>query len=108
MGVSLRWRISMVGRQRAARGDVAPAGAKDWLRGEHVPDRLGEPAGYVDLGDLGAALVTEAPLGGLVAAAIDGMPAALLRGLDQRVGRVNPIGHRSGGSSLARKPPAEL
>jgi hypothetical protein len=28
--------------------------------GEHVPDRLGESAGEVDLGDLGAALLADA------------------------------------------------
>ena len=31
--------------------------------GEHVPDRLGESVGEVDLGDLGAALFAEAELG---------------------------------------------
>jgi len=35
--------------------------------GEHVPDRLGEPAGEVDLGDSGAALLAEPTLGALVA-----------------------------------------
>jgi hypothetical protein len=36
------------------------------VAGEHVPDGLGEPPGDVDLGDLGAALLTEPALGGLV------------------------------------------
>jgi hypothetical protein len=30
------------------------------VAGEHVPDRLGEAAGEVDLGDLGAALLADA------------------------------------------------
>ena len=34
---------------------------------EHVPDRVGEPAGDVDLGDLGAALLPQPALGALVA-----------------------------------------
>ena len=35
--------------------------------GEHVPDRVGEPAGDLDLGDLGAALLAQPALGALVA-----------------------------------------
>src|SRR5215212_9850131 len=34
---------------------------------KHVPDRVGEPAGDVDLGDLGAALLAEPALVALVA-----------------------------------------
>jgi hypothetical protein len=37
------------------------------VAGEHVPDRLGELSGEVDLRDLGAALEPEAALGALVA-----------------------------------------
>jgi hypothetical protein len=40
--------------------------------GEHVPDRLGEAAGEVDLGDLRAALAPQAALGGQVAVAVVG------------------------------------
>jgi hypothetical protein len=36
------------------------------VAGQHVPDRLGEPAGDLDLGDFGAALAAEALLGVLV------------------------------------------
>src|SRR5689334_22229560 len=40
----------------------------EWLvAGEHVPDRLGQLAGELDLGDLGAALAAQAALGALVA-----------------------------------------
>ena len=41
------------------------------VAGEHVPDRLGEGAGELDLGDLGAALTADALLGLLVALAIE-------------------------------------
>jgi hypothetical protein len=34
---------------------------------KHVPDRVGKPAGDVDLGDLGAALLAEPPLVALLA-----------------------------------------
>ena len=44
--------------------------------GEHVPDRLGESAGDVDRGDLGAAWSAEPVLGALVAVAVGGVAAA--------------------------------
>jgi hypothetical protein len=37
------------------------------IASEHVPDRLSEPAGDLDLGDLGAALLPQPALGALVA-----------------------------------------
>ena len=40
------------------------------ITGEHVPDRLGELAGEIDLRDLGATLATETTLGALVALAV--------------------------------------
>ena len=40
------------------------------VAGEHVPDRLGEPAGDVDLRDFRAALFAETSLVGLVAIAV--------------------------------------
>ena len=43
------------------------------ITSEHVPDRLGELAGEVDLRDLGAALAAESPAGPLVALAVEGM-----------------------------------
>jgi hypothetical protein len=42
------------------------------LAGEHVPDRLGQSAGEVDLGDFRAALCADPRLGLLVAVAVDG------------------------------------
>src|SRR5215217_9662585 len=42
------------------------------VAGEHVPDGFGEPAGDVDLGDLGAALLAEPALGGLIAGSRSG------------------------------------
>ena len=41
--------------------------------GEHVPDRLAEAAGEVDLGDSGAALFAEAVFGALVAVVVEGV-----------------------------------
>src|SRR5438034_9792624 len=41
------------------------------VAGEHVPDRLGEGAGELDLGDLGAALAAQALLGRPVAVAVE-------------------------------------
>src|ERR671918_2986338 len=46
-------------------------GSEGLLAGEHVPDRFGEAAGEVDLGDLGAALLADACFRALVAVAVD-------------------------------------
>src|SRR3954466_11548655 len=66
IGVLVRRCMSIVSRH-AARRKGAPAGAKGLVAGEHVPDRFGEVAGEVDLGDLGAALAADAALGVLLA-----------------------------------------
>ena len=58
------------------------------LSGEHVPDRFGESAGEVDLGDLGAALFADAFLRLLVAVAVDGCGAGVGGGLDERSAQV--------------------
>jgi hypothetical protein len=58
------------------------------VAGEHVPDRLGESAGEVDLGDLGSPLSADACLRALVAVAVDGMGAGVGGGLDQRPAQV--------------------
>jgi hypothetical protein len=47
---------------QAARREAAPRGANFFLAGKHVPDRVGEPAGDVDLGDFGTALLSEPAL----------------------------------------------
>ena len=45
-------------------------------------------AGAVDLGDLGAALATEALLGALIALGVDGVAAGMQRGFEQRPAQV--------------------
>ena len=61
---------------QAARRKVAPLGANSSIASEHVPDRFGQPAGDVDLGDLGAALLAEPALRLLIALAVGGMREA--------------------------------
>src|SRR5215218_1840459 len=62
--------------------------SKGLVAGEHVPDRLGQPARELDLGDLGAALLAESRLRALVARAVERVLAGLRRGLDQRPAQV--------------------
>ena len=87
MGGSFRRRISKESRQ-AARRKGAPARSEGLVAGEHVPDRLGEPAGEVDLGDLGAALAAETALGALVALAVERVLAGRQGGLEQSPAQV--------------------
>lgn len=49
---SLRWRISSRTVRRPGVGGAS--GSEGLVPGEDVPDRFGEPAGEVDLGDLGS------------------------------------------------------
>ena len=56
--------------------------------GEHVPDRFGEAAGEVDLGDLGAALFADARFRLLVAVAVEGCGAGVGGGLDERPAQI--------------------
>src|SRR6266498_4659140 len=56
--------------------------------GEHVPDGLGESAGEVDLGDLGAALLAKAELRPLVSVAVGGVVAGMAGRFDQRPAQV--------------------
>jgi hypothetical protein len=58
------------------------------VAGEHVPDRFGESAGEVDLGDLGAALFADAGFRVLVAVAVDGGGAGVGGGLDERPAQI--------------------
>ena len=58
------------------------------LAGEHVPDRLGESAGEVDLGDLGAALFADPCLRSLVPGAIDRCCAGVRGCFDERPAQV--------------------
>jgi hypothetical protein len=77
MGGSLRWRISSRGPSRGhgGRGACRSEGA---VAGEHVPDRLREPAGEVDLSNPGTALLSEPELRPLVALAVAGCRLAWL------------------------------
>src|SRR2546428_8208633 len=50
---------------------------------EHVPDRLGEGSGELDLGDTGAALAAEPFLRSLVAVFVGGVAGGVLGRLDQ-------------------------
>ena len=52
---------------QANNGACRSEGLERLVAAEHVPDRLGELAGELDLGDLGAALAAQAALGALVA-----------------------------------------
>jgi hypothetical protein len=74
--------------RQAARGSVAPAGAKGLVAGGHVPDRFGAPAGQIDVRDLGAGLFADARFRLLVAVAIDGGGAGVGGGFDQRPAEV--------------------
>jgi hypothetical protein len=53
-----------------------------------VPDRLGEGAGELDLGDFGAALAAHAALGLLVAVAVERVLGGVGGGLDQRPAQI--------------------
>src|ERR1039457_1048591 len=58
------------------------SGSKGLVVGEHVPDRLGELSGDVDLRDFGAALLAEAALVSLVALGVGGMTQRVHRRLE--------------------------
>src|SRR5512139_488782 len=62
---------SLAGASTKGRSGRQTKSGASWSEGliasEHVPDRVGEPAGDVDLGDLGAPLLAEPPLVALVA-----------------------------------------
>ena len=60
------------------------SGSELLVAGEHVPDRVREPAGSVDLGDLGAALLAEPALGALVAGGVGGVAKRVHGRLEQR------------------------
>jgi hypothetical protein len=58
------------------------------VAGEHVPDRLGELSGELDLRDLRGALAAEPLLGALVALLVEGVVARVQRGLEQRPAQI--------------------
>src|SRR5215216_2946682 len=71
---------AQVQRGRSGRQTNSGASGSELLvAGKHVPDRVGEPAGAVDLGDLGAALLAEPALVAQIGGAVLGQrPAAIL------------------------------
>ena len=71
------------GRSRRQTNSGA-SGSELLIASEHVPDCVGEPAGDVDLGDLGAALLAEPALVALVALGVGGVLERVHRGLEQR------------------------
>src|SRR6266550_7314120 len=79
--------MSEVSRQ-AARRKGGTCRSEGLVVGEHVPDRLGQSASEVDLGDLGAALAAQAALGVLVAVAVVGVFAGVQSGFEQRPAQV--------------------
>src|ERR687892_1474784 len=64
------------------------SGSELLVAGEHVPDRVGEPAGDVDLGDLGAALLAEPALVALVALGVGGVLERVHRRFEHRPAEV--------------------
>ena len=70
---------------------------------KHVPDRVGEAASDVDLGDLGAALGAEPALVALVALRVGGVLERVHRRLEQRPAQVSRpmLGQRSAAILLA-------
>jgi hypothetical protein len=71
------WMFARAQVQKGRSGRQTKSGASGselLLAGKHVPDRVGESARDVDLGDLGAALLSEPPLGSLVALGVGGVP----------------------------------
>jgi hypothetical protein len=77
------------------------SGSEGLVAGKHVPDRVGEPAGDVDLGDLGAALFAEPALVALLALRVGGVAERVHRRLEQRPAQV-------GGSVLGQRAAAVL
>src|SRR5215203_2428523 len=80
------------------------SGSEPLVASEHVPDRLGEPAGDLDLGDLGAALLAQSPLVPLVALGVGRVLERVHRRLEQgpaQVGR-SVLGERAAAVGVAR------
>src|SRR5687767_4426957 len=89
-------------RGRSGRQTKSGASGSELLvAGKHVPDRVGEPAGDVDLGDLGAALGAESALVALVALRVGGVLECVHGRLEQRPAQV-------GGAVLGQRAAAIL
>ena len=79
---------------QARNGAFRSEGHKRLVAGQHVPDRLGQLSGELDLRDLRAALTTEAALGALVALLVERVRGGGDRGLHQPPAQIS----RKGGS----------
>src|SRR5271165_811084 len=78
------WMFARAQVQRGRSGRQTKSGASGselLLAGKHVPDRVGESAREVDLGDLGAALFAQPALGPLIALRVGGVPQRVHRRL---------------------------
>jgi hypothetical protein len=94
-----------VQRGRSGRQTKTGASGSELLvAGKHVPDRVREPAGDVDLSDLGAALLAEPLLGALVALGVGGVAKRMHRRLEQRPAQVGRpvLGQRPAAVLVAR------
>src|ERR687891_1903224 len=65
------------------------SGSELLIARKHVPDRVSQAAGDVDLGDLRAALLAEPALGALVALGVGGVLERVHGRLDQRPAQVS-------------------
>src|SRR5271166_763817 len=71
------WMFARAQVQKGRSGRQTKSGASGsevLLAGKHVPDRVGESACEVDLGDLGTALLSEPALGALIALGVGRVP----------------------------------
>ena len=101
-GSSLRWRISLGTVRRPGVGGAFGSGGL--VAGEHVPDRLGEPAGEIDLRDLDAAQFADARFRLLVAVAMKAKAPHTASGWSRNVGadqQRNAVARRLGPASQA-------
>ena len=105
------------GRQ-AARRSCGACRSEGLVAGERVPDRVGEAAGEVDLGDLGASLSAEPGVRSVVAVAVERVFTGVRGSFDQRPtwrrysglfwragrgGRGRLIGRRAGRGRCSRR-----
>src|SRR6516165_12388554 len=88
---------------QANNGACRSEGLERLVAGQHVPDRLGQLAGELDLGDLRAALAAEAAFGALVALLVERMPGGVDRGFHQPPAEVSGavLGDRAATVDLA-------
>jgi hypothetical protein len=74
---------------QARNGAFRSEGHKRLVAGQHVPDRLGQLASELDLGDFRAALAAEAALGALVALLVERMRGGVDRCFHQPPAQVS-------------------